>query len=288
MDLATSNLIKMALAEDIGSGDVTSNFFLPATHQSKGRIITRQPIVVAGIAVAEEVFRQIDPTIIVSQHVDDGEQRAPGDILLELQGTTRSLLSTERVALNFLARLSGIATYTRTHVNLVAGTGVTILDTRKMTPGWRTLEKEAVRAGGGKNHRLGLYDAILIKDNHLATLGPHIDLSLPGYIKKVRSQYPHIKIEVEADTLHQVEIFLKIPEITTILLDNMSLEMLAKAVALRNQHNPAIRLEASGGITLKNLHSVAQSGIDEISLGALTHSAIWSDLSLELFAKNPE
>jgi len=288
MDIATSDLIKMALAEDIGPGDITSDFFLPATHQSKGRIITRQPIVVAGIAVAAEVFRQINPRIIVSPHVHDGEKREPGDILLELQGPTLGLLAGERVALNFLGRLAGIATFTRTHVDLVAGTGVTILDTRKMTPGWRTLEKEAVRAGGGKNHRFGLYDAILIKDNHLATLGMNINLFLSGYVKKARSKYPHIKIEVEAETLHQVEIFLKIPEITTILLDNMNLEMLGKAVALRNQHNPAIRLEASGGITLKNLQSIAQSGIDEISLGALTHSAIWSDLSLELFPKSPE
>lgn len=283
MDTASYNLINMALAEDIGSRDITSDFFIPQTHHSKGRIITRHPIVAAGMATGAEVFRQIDPQLSVIPHASDGEKKEAGETLLELEGSTRSLLAGERVALNFLGRLTGIATFTRAHVDLVSGTGVAILDTRKMTPGWRTLEKAAVKAGGGKNHRMGLYDAILIKDNHLAALGANLESVLPEYVHKAREQYPQIKIEVEADTLHQVAFFLTIPEITTILLDNMSLEMLRSAVALRNQYAPAMCLEASGGITLKNLREVAQTGIDEISLGALTHSAIWSDLSLEFY-----
>ncbi|KAB2642723.1 MAG: carboxylating nicotinate-nucleotide diphosphorylase [Verrucomicrobia bacterium] len=280
---ASYDLIKMAIAEDVGSGDITSLAFIPATHSSRGRIMTRQSLVVAGMSTALEVFENIDPQIIVKPHAHDGEKRDAGETLLELEGSTRSLLCAERVVLNFLGRLSGIATTTRIHVDAVEGTGVTILDTRKMTPGWRLLEKEAVRAGGGKNHRMGLYDAILIKDNHLAALGADSAFQLPGYLKKARWKYPNINIEVEADTIEQVEVFLKIPEITTVLLDNMSLEMLRAAVALRNKKAPAIRLEASGGIGLKNLLAVAQTGIDEISLGALTHSAAWADLSLELF-----
>ncbi len=283
MSHTSYDLIKMAIAEDIGTGDITSLTFIPVTQSSRGRIITRQPLVVSGISTALQVFQQIDPEIIVTPRVSDGEKRDAGETLLDLEGSTRSLLSAERIVLNFLGRLAGIATTTRAHVDLVSGTGVTILDTRKMTPGWRILEKEAVRAGGGKNHRMGLYDAILIKDNHLAALGANLALNLPGYLKKARWQHPHMNIEVEADTMHQVELFLSIPEITTILLDNMSLEMLRAAVALRNQKAPAMRLEASGGITQKNLRAVAQTGIDEISLGALTHSAVWADLSLELF-----
>ncbi|MFZ4116014.1 MAG: carboxylating nicotinate-nucleotide diphosphorylase [Chthoniobacterales bacterium] len=279
----SSNLINIALAEDIGTDDVTSRFFIPKLHQSTGRIITRQPVVVAGLSTATAVFHKVDPKIVVTLCAHEGEKRDAGETLLKLEGPTRSLLSGERVALNFLGRLIGIATLTRAHVDTVAGTGVTILDTRKMTPGWRSLEKEAVRAGGGKNHRMGLYDAILVKDNHLAALGPDVEFNLPGYLQKARWEYPHMNIEVEADTLQQVKCFLKIPEITTILLDNMSLEMLRSAVALRNEQAPAIRLEASGGITLANLRAVAETGVDEISLGALTHSAVWADLSLELF-----
>lgn len=278
-----SNLIKMALSEDIGIGDVTSEAFIPAGQRSKGRIITRKPAVIAGLSTVIAVFHELDPQVIVTPCVHEGEKRNAGESLLELEGPTRSLLSGERVALNFLGRLTGIATMTRAYVDAVAGTGVTILDTRKMTPGWRELEKGAVRAGGGKNHRLGLFDAVLIKDNHLAALGSNLELYLPAYLKKLRLKYPHMKMEVEADTLHQVDFFLGISEITTILLDNMSLEMLRAAVALRNQKAPSIRLEASGGITLTNLRTVAETGIDEISLGALTHSAPWADLSLEFF-----
>ena len=284
-------LIKSALLEDIGSGDITSENFISRGSTSHARVITRKKCVAAGFAVAQEVFREVDPTLIVTLLAEDGKMLQPGESLLTVEGSTRSLLTAERVVLNFLGRLIGVATLTRTFVDAVAGTGVTILDTRKMTPGWRLLEKEAVRAGGGKNHRIGLFDAVLIKDNHLAAIA---DASqgfeksaseqlalLPKKTQEMRLQHPEIKIEIEADTLEQVKFFLTIPEINVILLDNMNLEKLREAVALRNAMAPQIRLEASGGITLENIRLIAETGIDEISLGAVTHSAPWADLSLE-------
>lgn len=280
-------LIKMALAEDIGAGDITSMAFIPETMGSCGRIITRKKAIAAGLAVAAEVFHQVDPKVQTTLRAAEGELLEAGTTLLEITGPTRSLLGGERVALNFLGRLTGIATLTGAHVDAVKGTGVTILDTRKMTPGWRMLEKAAVQAGGGKNHRVGLFDAILIKDNHLAALGADGLTSLPAYLQEVRANHPAIKIEIEADTLEQASFFLQQKEVNTILLDNMGLEELRAAVALRNKKAPAIRLEASGGITLANLRAVAETGIDEISLGALTHSAPWADLSLEFTHDEP-
>lgn len=277
-----TSLIKAALAEDLGTGDITSEAFIPAAAKSYAQIVTRKKAVVAGMAVAREVFRQVDSTLQVTFLVKEGEMVKPGAPVLKISGTTRSLLSAERVALNFLGRLMGIATLTRSYVDAVAGTGVTILDTRKMTPGWRFLEKEAVQLGGGKNHRMGLFDAILIKDNHLAALGAEQKKILPKRIKELREKHPSLKIEIEADTLEQVVFFLTLKELNTLLLDNMSLKEMRDAVALKNQIAPRVKLEASGGITLENIRAVAETGINEISLGALTHSAIWADLSLEI------
>ena len=276
------NLIKAALAEDLGTGDITSEAFISAGAKSQVRIITRKKAVAAGLLAAQEVFHQVDPTLQVTLIAKEGATLEPGARLLEIQGATRSLLSAERVALNFLGRLMGIATLTQSYVSAVAGTGVIILDTRKMTPGWRLLEKEAVKLGGGKNHRMGLFDAILIKDNHLAALGAEQKVILPKKIHELRIKHPNLKIEIEADTLEQAAFFLSIKEVNTLLLDNMSLEEMRHAVALRNQIAPTIRLEASGGITLENIRAVAETGVDEISLGALTHSALWADLSLEI------
>ncbi|MFI0348679.1 MAG: carboxylating nicotinate-nucleotide diphosphorylase [Chthoniobacterales bacterium] len=286
------NLFKAALTEDIGSGDITSEHFIPHASTSYARIITRKHAVAGGLAAAREVFREVDPTLIVKLLAQDGQHLQPGESFLEVKGSTRSLLAAERVVLNFLGRLIGVATLTRTFVEAVAGTGVTILDTRKMTPGWRLLEKEAVRAGGGKNHRIGLFDAVMIKDNHLAAIAeasPSLGKSvssklgaLPKKIQELRADHPNIKIEVEADTLEQVKFFLTIPEINVILLDNMNVEKLREAVAMRSAMAPQIRLEASGGITLENIRAIAETGIDEISLGAVTHSVSWADLSLEI------
>ncbi len=279
--MTTTTLIKAALSEDLGSGDITSKTFIPEEIKSQAQIITRKKAVAAGLFIAQEVFHQVDPTLEVTLLAQEGDILEAGTPLLKIQGSTRFLLIAERVALNFLGRLMGIATLTRAYVDAVAGTGVTILDTRKMTPGWRLLEKEAVQLGGGKNHRIGLFDAVLIKDNHLAALGDKQKTILPKRIQELRSKYPSLKIEIEADTLEQVTFFLSIKELDALLLDNMSLKEMRHAVSLKNQLAPHIRLEASGGITLKNIRAVAETGIDEISLGALTHSAPWSDLSLE-------
>lgn len=282
MPETTIALIKSALEEDLGAGDITSEAFISAEAKSHARIITRKRAVAAGLSVALEVFRQVDSTLQVTLIAKEGETVEPGATLLEIHGATRSLLSAERVALNFLGRLMGIATLTQSYVSAVAGTGVTILDTRKMTPGWRLLEKEAVKLGGGKNHRIGLFDAILIKDNHLAALGSQQKSILPKKIQELRIKHPNLKIEIEADTLEQIAFFLTIKEVSTLLLDNMSLEEMSRAVALKNQMSPEVRLEASGGITLENVRTIAKTGVDEISLGALTHSALWADLSLEV------
>lgn len=281
IDSIVSVLIKMALAEDIGSGDVTSEAFISEKMKSSASIITRQKAVVAGLSVAKEVFYQVDPQIEVTFCASEGAVLEADAPLLKVAGPTRSLLAAERVALNFLGRLTGIATLTRSYVNAVAGTGVLILDTRKMTPAWRLLEKAAVKAGGAQNHRCGLFDAVLLKDNHLSALGVEVFSKLPSMLEELRHRHPLMKIEVEAETLEQVAFFLEQKEITTILLDNMGLEELRHAVALRQQKNQAVRLEASGGVTLATVRAVAETGIDEISLGALTHSAPWADLSLE-------
>ncbi len=282
MNSTTLSLIRAALSEDLATGDITSQSFIAKDSQSRARIITRKPAVAAGLSIAQEVFFQVDPHLKVTLLAREGELLAAGAALLEIHGATQSLLSAERVALNFLGRLMGIATLTRSYVDAVAGTGVTILDTRKMTPGWRLLEKEAVKLGGGKNHRIGLFDAVLIKDNHLAALGSEQKKILPEKMRELREKHPSLKIEIEADTLEQVSFFLTIKEVDVILLDNMSLEKMRHAVDLKNQTSPTVRLEASGGITLENIRAIAETGVDEISLGALTHSASWADLSLEM------
>ena len=199
---------------------------------------------------------------------------------MEVHGSARSLLAAERTALNFLGRLCGIATLSRRYADAVKGSGVTLLDTRKTTPGWRLLEKQAVKAGGCTNHRMGLHDAVLVKDNHLAALG---DLSLlPPVIDRLRLNHPGLPIEIEADTLVQLKTLLGMQGIDVILLDNMSPAQMSEALALRNKLAPAILLEASGGVTLATIPEIAATGVDRISVGALTHSATNADLSLEM------
>ena len=203
-----------------------------------------------------------------------------GGTLIEVSGSTRSILSAERTALNFLGHLCGIATLSRRYADEVRGTKVQLLDTRKTTPGWRKLEKDAVKAGGCVNHRMGLYDAVLVKDNHLAALG---DLALlPPAIDRIRVENPGMALEIEADTLEQVERLLGMSGINVILLDNMTLEMMRRAVDLRSRMATGVLLEASGGVTLESLRSIAETGVDRISVGALTHSVSNADLSLDL------
>lgn len=278
------DLIDLALAEDLGplnrEGDVTSKAFIPAESLSTARIVARSECVASGIATAVEVFLRLDPALKVHIHSTEGDSLRPGSILMEVRGSTRSILSGERTALNFLGRLCGIATLSRRYADAVKGTKVVLLDTRKTTPGWRLLEKRAVKAGGCTNHRVGLYDAALVKDNHLAALG---DLALlHPVIAQLRSEHPGLPIEIEADTLEQVKTLLGMSGIDVILLDNMTCAQMTQAVALRDKLAPGILLEASGGVTLDSVVGIASTGVDRISVGALTHSATNADLSLEV------
>jgi nicotinate-nucleotide pyrophosphorylase (carboxylating) len=268
--------IQNALAEDIGAGDLTSEVLVPDSHQSEARIFAKENAVLAGIDTAHAVYQQVDPQIVITSRRQDGEAIRPGDTVLEIKGRTRAILTGERVALNFIQRLSGVATITRKFVDAVAGTGAQILDTRKTTPGLRVLEKAAVKAGGGRNHRMGLFDAVMVKDNHLLA-HPSLDLAL----QEIRQRYPKLLIEVEADSIGQVREFVRLETVDVILLDNMSPEEIRSCVALRR---PGLRFEASGGVSLATVRAIAETGVDYISVGQLTHSAPSIDFSLELCA----
>jgi nicotinate-nucleotide pyrophosphorylase (carboxylating) len=262
-----------ALAEDVGSGDVTTEATVPADAVGSAEILVKEPGVVCGLAVAEATFRALDDEIRFLALVEDGTvvSEVPAAVAT-VSGAERTILTGERVALNFLGRLSGIATLTRRYADAVEGTGAAVLDTRKTTPGLRALEKYAVACGGGKNHRFGLDDAVLVKDNHLRAAG-----SIAAAVEGVR-MLTDLPVEVECETLAQVEEALA-AGVDAILLDNMPLDELRAAVAVTGGR---ARLEASGGITLDSIRAVAETGVDEISVGALTHSAPSLDVSLEL------
>jgi len=277
MDPDDYDLIAAALKEDIGKGDITTEFFVPETLHAGGRIVAHEPAIVAGTGTAAEIFRKIDPATDVQIVRRDGEAVAAGDTVIEVRGLARSILKAERVALNFLQRLCGIATLTRQFVDAVGNHPAKILDTRKTTPGLRVLEKAAVVAGGGVNHRSGLFDMVLVKDNHLAALG-----GLSGFadqIRRLRKERPDVRIEVEADDLEQTRAFVEIDGIDVILLDNMGPAQIREALALRRN---SIKFEASGGVTLKNVRRIAATGVDYISIGALTNAARAIDLGLEM------
>ncbi len=272
------DLVRRALEEDGAWSDITTLSTVPEEQQARASIITRQQGVVAGLAVAAEVFRMLDNTISIALLVQDGSAVQPGQILAHVSGPARSLLSAERVVLNFLGRLSGIATLTARCVRSIEGTKARILDTRKTTPGLRSLEKDAVRAGGGHNHRFGLSDGVLIKDNHIKAAG-----SITAAINAARRLAPHLlKIEVECETLGEVQEALAAGA-DVILLDNMHVEMMRSAVELVRHAAPQVLIEASGNIGTDpdRLAAVAATGVDFISLGALTHSAPNFDVSLE-------
>lgn len=273
----TSDLITLALAEDIGEGDVTTRYFTDPQRQGVARIFAKEPCVLAGGSVAKEVFQRVDASLKVVDLQPDGTRLAVGETALQIQGAISSLLTAERVALNFLQRLSGIATATRRYVEAIEGTSARILDTRKTTPGWRALEKAAVAAGGGTNHRIGLFDMVMVKDNHLAA-GTSL-AGLQAAISRVKAERPGIRVELEADTLDQVRAFLTLDGVDVILLDNMTNEQMREAVSLRR---PGLTFEASGGVTLTRLREIAETGVDFISVGALTHSVISVDLSMEI------
>jgi nicotinate-nucleotide pyrophosphorylase (carboxylating) len=270
-------LIDLALAEDLGDdGDVTSQATIPESLRGKAVIIARSPGVLAGLEAAEHVFQRIDPKVAFSASRADGYRLSQGETFATVEGPMRSILTAERTALNFLQRLSGVATLTRQFVDAVAGLPVKILDTRKTTPAWRMLEKYAVRTGGGTNHRVGLHDMVLIKDNHLASMGGDIR----GAIEAARKQFPKLPLEVEVDSLTQLEVALAAKP-DYVLLDNMSVEQMREAVARRNSIAASIQLEASGGVSLQTVRTIAETGVDRISVGALTHSAKALDIALD-------
>ncbi len=270
-------VVAAALAEDIGSGDVTTLAAVPKTAKARAQARAREPLVVAGLALAEAAVRELSPAVKVTRAAEDGQRVVEGKPLLEIAGPAHALLSAERVALNFLQRLSGIATLTAQFVDAVKGTGAQILDTRKTTPGWRRLEKYAVTCGGGKNHRLGLFDMVLIKDNHLAALRHESPNPIAAAVQRARAKYPKLKVEVEADTLEQVEQAVEAGA-DMVLLDNMNLVQLRLAV---QKCKDRVRTEASGGVTLAGVRAIADTGVDFISVGALTHSASAADIGLD-------
>jgi nicotinate-nucleotide pyrophosphorylase (carboxylating) len=269
--------IDVALSEDIGEGDLTTDFFVSKDQQATARIVAHERATLAGTETATEVFRRVDSAVEITVVKNDGSQIDAGDSVIELRGQARSILRAERVALNFLQRLSGIATLTRKFVDAAGTDHVKILDTRKTTPGLRALEKAAVVAGGGANHRFGLFDMVLLKDNHLIVSAGFA--AVAKAVQKFRETRPNVRIEVEADALEQVRAFLQVDGIDVILLDNMKPAQIREAIALGKDK---VKFEASGGVTLKNIRQIAATGVDYISIGALTHSPRAIDFSLEL------
>lgn len=267
-------LIKTALAEDLGPGDITTNLIIPQGLKGEGIIIAKEKGVISGLTVAKSVFKQIDPKLVFKSFIQDGTEVKSNSKVALVKGRAKSILAAERTALNFLQRLSGISTLTKEYVKKIKGTKVKILDTRKTTPGMRLLEKYAVRAGGGKNHRKGLYDMILIKDNHIKSAG-----SISSALKKAQKGRRNFKIEIETKNLKQVKEALSF-KLDWIMLDNFKLKDLKKAVKLIRSKDKKVKIEASGQVNLKNVKKFALSGVDYISVGALTHSAKALDLSL--------
>ncbi len=274
---AARPLIALAIAEDIGPGDATSEAVLPADLTLHGRILAKASGVIAGLPVAAEIFSSVTPASSFIPHVQDGERVSPGDLVAEVIGPGRGVLAAERMALNFLQHLSGIATLTRSFVDAVAGTGATILDTRKTRPGYRVLDKYAVRMGGGHNHRMSLSDMLLVKDNHIESAG-----SVTAAVERARSVHPELPVEVEVKDVPELREALVL-DVDRIMLDNMDLDEMRAAVQLTDGR---VALEASGGVTLERVAAVAATGVDYISVGALTHSAAALDLSM--LVSNPE
>jgi nicotinate-nucleotide pyrophosphorylase (carboxylating) len=271
-------LIDLALAEDIGDGDVTSLYFIPKERRACAFVTVRKDGVVSGVELAARVFSTVDRELDVEILIADGSRVSSGALLIRVEGSARSILTAERTALNFLQRLSGVATLTAQYVEQIKGTRAQLLDTRKTTPGYRLLEKKAILDGGGSNHRLGLYDRAVVKDNHLVAEGG--TEAIQAAIQRLKSDKPGVEVELEADDLDQVHTFLTMEGIDYILLDNMTVNELAAAVIMRGERGKP-QLEASGGITLETLREIAKTGVDFISVGTLTHSAPALDIGLD-------
>jgi nicotinate-nucleotide pyrophosphorylase (carboxylating) len=271
---SVKRFIQAALEEDIGSGDITTENLVPPNLTGKGKVVAKEPLVLAGLELARQVFEELDPKVIFTSEFRDGQEIETGQIVLEVSGNLRALLMGERTALNILQRLSGIATHVRSFVNLLKNKPVKLVDTRKTAPGWRVLEKYAVRVGGAFNHRMGLYDGVLIKDNHIAVCG-----GVRRAIENIRTKIHHlIKIEVEVSNFDELQEALD-AKADVIMLDNMNIEQIRQAAAIINKR--AI-VEVSGGVTRDNLLLLADTGVDIISSGALTHSAVSVDLSMRI------
>jgi len=268
------DLIELALREDIGDGDITTTSIITTPLEAVAHLVAKEKLILAGIDMFHRVYKKLDPGLGLIKHFKDGDEISKGSVIGEIRGQVETILKGERVALNFLQRLSGIATLTHAFVEKVKAYPVKILDTRKTTPGWRTLEKYAVKMGGGNNHRLGLYDAVLIKDNHISAAG-----GIAEAVTRVRARVPDgFKIEVEAKSLQEVREAID-SRVSTIMLDNMSVEMMREAAQMVNGK---IVLEASGNIRLDTIEEVARTGVNFISVGALTHSTRAVDISLDI------
>lgn len=283
-DSRLARAVRLALEEDVGDGDATTEAFVPADVRAEGEILTREDCRVAGVAVAQAVFDAITPGMSFEVLVADGRDAAAGQGILRFEGPARAILTAERTALNFMQRMCGIATMTRSFTSMVADLGTLILDTRKTTPGLRFLEKYAVLCGGGTNHRFGLFDRILMKDNHRALWrgadGSRLDLA----VKEARRRRPDLQVEIEVETIEELECALRGgPD--WIMLDNMDCATMRRAVSIVAGK---AKLEASGGITAANLRAVAETGVDAVSLGCLTHSVRSIDLSLEWHSNDAE
>ena len=269
--------VRTALSEDVGAGDVTTLATIPADAKASAVMVAREPLALSGIEFAEAAFRHLCPGVQLRRFQADGDRVEQGGKLLGASGLTRGILTAERVALNFVQRLSGVATMTALFVEQVKGTPARILDTRKTTPGWRRFEKYAVTCGGGSNHRMGLFDLVLLKDNHLAALRNEKPNAIAAAVQRARQSYPGLKVEVEADTLDQVE-QAAAAGADIILLDNMSPAQLREAVRLIATR---AKTEASGGVNLSTVRAMAETGVDFISVGAITHSARAVDIALD-------
>lgn len=275
LDDAALKLIDLALAEDRGPGDWTTRWTVPARTRGQAQILAKQDGVIAGLALASAVFLRLDPRCEFEATVSDGDRVEKGQSIASINGPARAILTGERSALNFMQRLSGIATLTRQYVDALQGTRTRVLDTRKTTPAWRALEKAAVRAGGGENHRFGLYDMIMIKENHAAIAG-----GLAEAIKRVRDANNRaLRIEVEVRDLNELKTAIE-ARVDRVMLDNMDLDTMRDAVKTVRKRASGIEIEASGNMTLERVREVAEAGVDFISVGAITHSAVALDLSL--------
>ncbi len=277
IDSVINKLIETALQEDIGSGDVTTEAIVPNSSMSNAFLNAREDLVLCGLNIAQAVFKKLDSSICIEPLHYDGEKIGAGETIATIKGWTKPILTGERVALNFLQRLSGVATLTNIYVEKIKGTNAKILDTRKTTPGLRKLEKYAVRCGGGHNHRIGLYDQILVKDNHIAALKDEKPNPIAAAVKRAREKYPSLIVEIEADNLNQVHQAIKAGA-DIVLLDNMKINQIKEAVAIGKGK---VKLEVSGGVNFNTIREIAEAGVDFISVGALTHSARAVDIALD-------